>query len=290
LGTAMARALAPAKINLTLEVLARRPDGYHGVRSVMVPLGFGDEVEYEPAAEFAFSCDRPDLAGDDNLVVRAARALGGPRFALHLHKRVPTQAGLGGGSSDAATVLLLAAAGRLGPVEPFDALAVARSLGSDVPFFLSETAALVEGTGERVTPLGAVPPWWVTIVAPPAAVSTAHAYARIDRLQREVRPRNVSRSLVAGEALQRGDFTAVEDVLWNDFQQIVCEEAPPIARALDALREAGARNPLLAGSGACVFALAPDRERAETIATAVRVSDDFARIVAPFRAAGRWRA
>jgi 4-diphosphocytidyl-2-C-methyl-D-erythritol kinase len=286
----MARALAPAKINLTLEVLARRPDGYHGVRSVMVPLAFGDELEYEPASEFAFSCNRADLSGGDNLVVRAARALGNPRFALRLEKRVPTQAGLGGGSSDAATVLLLAASGKLGPVEPFDALALARSLGSDVPFFLSETAALVEGTGERVTPLGAVPPWWVTIVAPPAAVSTAHAYARIDRLQRDLRPRNVSRSLAAGEALQRGDFDTVEDLLWNDFQPVVCEEAPPIARALEALREAGSRNPLLAGSGACVFALAPDRERAEAIAAAVRLSDDFERIVAPLYSAERWRA
>jgi 4-diphosphocytidyl-2-C-methyl-D-erythritol kinase len=285
----MARVLAPAKINLTLEVLARRADGYHGVRSVMVPLGFGDELEYEPAAKFAFSCDLQDLAGNDNLVARAARALGEPRFALHLRKRVPTQAGLGGGSSDAATVLLLAASGQLGPVEPFDALAVARSLGSDVPFFLSETAALVEGTGERVTPLGAVPPWWVTIVAPPAAVSTAYAYGRIDAMQREVRPRNVSRSLAAGEALQRGDFAAVEDLLWNDFQPVVCEEAPPIARAIDALREAGSRNPLLAGSGACVFALAPDRASAEAIAAAVRLSDDFTRIVAPFHAAERWR-
>ncbi len=287
----MARALAPAKINLTLEVLARR-DGRLPRRA----LRYGSarvrstRLEYEPAAVFAFSCDRPDLAGDDNLVVRAARALGDPRFALHLRKRIPTQAGLGGGSSDAAAVLLLAAGGATGAGR-----AVRRWCGSPLArlrrsVFSERDGGVSGGTGERVTPLGAVPPWWVTIVAPPAAVSTAHAYARIDELQREVRPRNVSRSLAAAEALQRGDFTAVEDLLWNDFQAVVCEEAPPVARALDALRQAGSRNPLLAGSGACVFALAPDRERAETIAATVRLSDDFTRIVAPFRAAERWRA
>ncbi len=161
------------------------------------------------------------------------------------------QAGLGGGSSDAATLLLLAASGALGNLPPFDLPGVARSLGSDVPFFLAECAALVEGTGERVTPLGNAPPWWAVVVGPPAAVSTSQAYAAIDAREREIRPRNVSRSLAAGSALQRGDFDAVETLLWNDFDPVAVEREPAIARAFEALRAAGARAPLLAGSG-CV--------------------------------------
>ncbi|HEY3676620.1 MAG TPA: 4-(cytidine 5'-diphospho)-2-C-methyl-D-erythritol kinase [Candidatus Tumulicola sp.] len=285
----MARALAPAKINLTLEVLARRPDGYHGVRTVMVPLELADELQYEPAAEFSFSCDRPDLSGEDNLIVRAARAAGFPRVAVHLVKHVPTQAGLGGGSSDAAMFLLLAASGALGTVQPFDLPAIARSLGSDVPFFLAECAALVEGTGERVTPLGNAPPWWVVVVSPPAGISTAEAYAALDARERETRPRNSSRSLAAGAALQRRDFDATEAQLSNDFQSVACEREPAVAHAVDALREAGAARPLLCGSGACVFAMTVDRAGAENLAQRLQLGDDYATIVTPLRASERWR-
>jgi 4-diphosphocytidyl-2-C-methyl-D-erythritol kinase len=283
------RALAPAKINLTLEVLARRPDGYHGVRSVMVPLELADELLYEPAAAFSFACDRPDLDGDDNLIVRAARAIGFPKAAVRLIKRIPTQAGLGGGSSDAATFLLLAASGRLGPVEHFDLPGIARSLGSDVPFFLAECAALVEGTGERVTPLGNPPPWWTVVVAPPAAISTAQAYAAIDALDRETRPRNTSPSLAAGTALQRADFAATQTELCNDFQSIACEREPAIAKAFDALRAAGAERPLLCGSGACVFALTERRSDAECLAQRLDLGDEYSVTVTGLRSSERWK-
>jgi 4-diphosphocytidyl-2-C-methyl-D-erythritol kinase len=285
----MARAQAPAKINLTLEVLARRPDGYHGVRTVMVPLELADELQYEPAGEFSFSCDRPDLSGDDNLIVRAARATGFPRVALHLVKCIPTQAGLGGGSSDAATFLLLAASGALGAVEPFDLPATARALGSDVPFFLAECAALVEGTGERVTPLGNAPPWWVVVVAPPAAISTAQAYATIDARDREMRARNASPSLAAGTALQRRDFDATQAQLCNDFESVACEREPAIARAFDALRDAGAGRPMLCGSGACVFAMTANRPSAEKLAQRLQLGDDYGTIVTPLRSSARWK-
>ncbi|HMF28347.1 MAG TPA: hypothetical protein VKE42_06210, partial [Candidatus Cybelea sp.] len=94
---------APAKINLTLEVLARRSDGYHGIRSVMVPLELADELAIEPSSRFSFSCDRADLDGEANLAYAAVRALGDlPQVRIELRKRIPVQAGLGGGSSDAA--------------------------------------------------------------------------------------------------------------------------------------------------------------------------------------------
>src|SRR5579862_1749160 len=215
--------LAPAKINLTLEVLARREDGYHALRSVMVPLSLADAIDIEPSERFAFECDAEGLGGDDNLVVRAAAALGAPPpVRITLMKHIPSQAGLGGGSSDAATILRAAMDGAFGAPPRVDWLKIARALGSDVPFFLAGTAALVEGTGERVTPAGSLPPWHVLIVKPPAAVSTAAAYELLDK-QRvpQTRPRNTSVSLQMVEALQRGDFALVRSLMQNDFHDVV---------------------------------------------------------------------
>ncbi|MHB8146780.1 MAG: 4-(cytidine 5'-diphospho)-2-C-methyl-D-erythritol kinase, partial [Vulcanimicrobiaceae bacterium] len=193
---------APAKINLTLEVLSRRADGYHALRSLMVPLAFGDRLQIEPSERSAFSCSDPALGGQDNLAARAMRALAPAQpQALHLTKHIPTEAGLGGGSSDAAAVLLAAMDGALGTIAPLDYLAVARSLGSDVPFFLARTGALVEGTGERVTAVGTLPNWHVLVVKPPVTVSTADAYARLDRYPRPARARAGSVTLRALAAL-----------------------------------------------------------------------------------------
>lgn len=281
---------APAKINLTLEVLARRADGYHGIRSVMVPLELADVLTIEPSPHYEFACDRSDLNTESNLASRAIHALGTtPPVLLRLHKRIPVQAGLGGGSSDAAAVLRAAMSGAFGTVPRLDWLAVARSLGSDVPFFLAETAALVEGTGERITPAGSLPPWGVLVVKPPAEVSTAEAYARMDRAPREQRPRSQSVSIALLEALQRTDFAAVETLMQNDFQTPIAEHAPEVATALAALRQAGASNALLAGSGSCVFTLAPNRAAVERIADRLSLPPEYERYLTAFAATPAWR-
>ena len=282
---------APAKINLTLEVLARRSDGLHGIRSVMVPLELADELIVEPSDRFGFACDRAELSGDGNLAFRALRALGTlPPYRIELRKRVPVQAGLGGGSSDAAAVLRAAMRGAFGTPPAIDWMQVARSLGSDVPFFLAETGALVEGTGERVTPLGAMPHWHAVVVKPPVGVSTAEAYALVDRSERPGRPRGTSVSIAAATALQRGDFDAVESLLHNDFQAAIAGESPPVATALGALAAAGAARPLLAGSGSCVFALARDAESAQAIARALSLPPEYARWTTAFARTPEWRA
>jgi len=286
----MASYLAPAKINLTLEVLARRADGYHGVRSVMVPLALADELSIDPGERFAFHCDVPGLAGDDNLVVRALRALGPlPNATVSLRKHVPSQAGLGGGSSDAASLLLAAMHGAFGTPPEADWVQVARSLGSDVPFFLTGTAALVEGTGERVTAAGAPPPWHALIVRPPAAVSTAEAYALLDRSERPTRSRNDSVSIAALTALQRFEFDAVERLLQNDFHDVIAERVPEVATAIDALHGAGARRALLAGSGSCVFTIAPGREPIEALASRLHLPSEYAVFQTQFAQAPAWR-
>ncbi|MBV8245196.1 MAG: 4-(cytidine 5'-diphospho)-2-C-methyl-D-erythritol kinase [Candidatus Eremiobacteraeota bacterium] len=281
---------APAKLNLTLEVGNRRADGYHTVRSLMVPIDLCDEISVQAARAFSFSCSREDLNAE-NLVERAFEQAA-PHLAVdvRLTKVIPTGAGLGGGSSDAAAIVRAAAGGVLQVPRPADPVAIARALGSDVPFFLAGTAAVVEGTGERVTPLGAMPRWWTVIVKPPASVSTADAYRRLDERERPSRARNASLTIDAGEALQRGDFPRVVELLWNDFESVVYEMAPQIAQARTALIDAGATHALLTGSGACVFALAPDEAEARALDARVQLPGGYARFVVPFLTSRDWRA
>lgn len=282
---------APAKINLTLEVLARRDDGYHALRSLMVPLAFGDDVTIEPASAFRFSCSDASLGGNDNLAVRAAHAVtADARVSIALDKRVPTQAGLGGGSSDAAAVLLAAMQGAFGDCGPRDWVAIARALGSDVPFFLCGTGALVEGTGERVTALGALPSWHVLAIKPPAAVSTAAAYAALDASPRPSRARNTSVTLRALDALQRGAFIELEALLSNDFHDVIASSTPEVARTIDALRAAGASNALLCGSGSAVFTLAPDARTIDAIAASLDLPAEYRRIPTRFAESAQWQA
>jgi 4-diphosphocytidyl-2-C-methyl-D-erythritol kinase len=286
--------LAPAKINLTLEILAKRADGYHALRSVMVPLGIADELRWEPADRFTFRCTQPDLT-DDNIVVKALAAigLGEVPLAMTLEKRLPVGGGLGGGSSDGAAILRAAAAGAFGPVAPFDAVAVARALGSDVPFFLAETGALVEATGERVTPLGALPPWWVVLAKPPVHVATGPMFGALDEARGdayESRPRSESVSLRLGEALQRGDFATVLALAHNDFEPIACSRYPLIALTLGVLRFAGARLAMLSGSGACCFALCETESEARGVYAKAAVTSPVPIEIVPFANAESWRS
>ena len=287
--------LAPAKINVTLEILARRSDGYHTLRSVMLPIALYDRIALEPAAGPQSTFRTGDAAlANGNLVMRALALCEAERaFDVTLEKNTPVGGGLGGGSSDAASVLRCAMSGELGPVAALDWNAAARSLGSDVPFFLTGTGALVEGTGERVTPLGSLPPWWVVVVRPHAFVPTAAAYGLIAS-RREVRPaptrpRGESASLVAIDALQRGDFGALQAVIENDFDAPIREAYPPVAAATAALERAGAARPLLSGSGSCVFALFEDEAGARAVAAAFDTSAAESVFVVPLHRDAAWR-
>ena len=284
---------AHAKINLTLEILARREDGYHALRSVMVPIALDDELAFAPNERFAFTCDAAALA-DGNLVERAFTRLGPPHapVAVALRKRIPVGAGLGGGSSDAAAVLRAAMEGRFGARDGRDWIADARALGSDVPFFLVGAPALVEGTGERVTALGAAPPWWAVVIVPAVHVATGDAYARLarDREHRPppTRPRAGSASVRCGEALQRGDFDGVLAAMTNDFEATIRDAYPAVRDALDALAAAGAARAMLSGSGGACFTLA--RTEADAHAVRSRVTAGDARTFAvPFARAEAWR-
>lgn len=287
--------LAYGKINLTLEILSRRADGYHALRSVMLPIGVADEIDIEPAERFAFRCIPSELAAD-NLIVRALDriGLGAAPFAVTLRKRIPVGAGLGGGSSDAAAMLRAAMRGDFGALPPRDWIADARALGSDIPFFLAEGGALVEGTGERVTALGALPPWSIVLLVPGVHVATADAFARLARMRSThpapVRARGDSASLRALIAVQRGDYEGAIAAAVNDFEPVVRQRYPQVGAALDALREAGAAQAMLSGSGGACFSLCPDERSARALAATVRVPPGAAMSVVPFAPSPAWRA
>jgi 4-diphosphocytidyl-2-C-methyl-D-erythritol kinase len=279
---------APAKLNLSLEVLGRVAGGLHGIRSVMVPVDLCDELEISMGGEgLQFLCDDRALQ-NDNLVERAYRTLdlrSGAR--IELRKNIPVQAGLGGGSSDAAAILLAAQRGVFGSVPQIDYLQAAMELGSDVPSFLVETAALVEGTGERVTALGKAPDWHAVIVKPPVSVSTRDAYAALDERDRGSRPRSGSVTLSMGEALQRGDFDRVVELQQNDFLDVVSSTAE-IAQAIEMLRAAGARKPMLTGSGSAVYALTSTAAARDDLANRIAAVPEFEIFPCAFRSGAAW--
>lgn len=286
---------APAKVNLTLEILDRQDDGYHRLRSVMLPIALEDEIRIEAAAQFSFSCEPAALAAD-NLVVRAlaAAGVGDAPIAVELRKRIPVGAGLGGGSSDAAAMLRGAIDGAIAGARARDWIGVARSLGSDVPFFLTGTGALVEGTGERVTALGALPPWWVVVLAPDVHVDTGDAYRRLaaDRVQSPppARTRASSASLRALEAVQRADYPAAIAAATNDFEPLIAAAYAPVAAALAALRGAGAPHAMLSGSGGATFALCEHETAARELTAAIALPHGARLFAVPLAAAAGWRA
>lgn len=257
---------APAKINLSLDILGRRPDGYHELRSIMQALELHDTLSVEPAPSLRLSCDREDLQDDQNLVLRAARLLQeatGCREGAHiiLTKRIPTEAGLAGGSSDAAAALL--ALTRLWDL-PFGQERLARLgaiLGSDVPFFFNTPSALVEGRGEQVRRLPTIPQAHVVLCKPVQGVSTGRLFSLLPVSAYSL-GQETERLL---DALDQGvpPWTLP---LSNTLQETATGLAPIIGRALAAFYGAGASNAIMTGSGSTTYALFPDERSARTTA------------------------
>lgn len=255
---------AYAKINLTLDVLGRRDDGYHAVATVMQTIDLHDTIclSAADAGEVQIICTVPALSNSENLAVRAAhllrQRLGLTRgVVIELHKRIPVAAGLGGGSSDAAAVLLALKRWWQLPVAPSDLLDLAASLGSDVPFFLTGGLALCEGRGERITPL--VPYWpeamnWLLLLKPAISIATAAVFRSLPA--RDYSDGRHSRAVCS--AFHAGKMPQVED-LHNGLERSVLEGYPEVAQARDDLLQAGASLVRLCGSGPTLFAAFAER-------------------------------
>ena len=253
--------LAPAKLNISLKVFGRRPDGFHHIRTVMVPVSLYDEVTVEAAdSGIRVSTDDPSVPGGSSNICHRAASLfmewaGEPAGVdIRVRKGIPAEAGLGGGSSDAAAVFkgMMALTGRVPPGELL--LRMAGKAGADVPFFTWNAPALAEGFGERLTPVEWRVSFFTLIVKPPFGLPTREGY---ERLRRE-----------AGDPPENGEIPAFhkwEDVIpavSNDFEEAWKDTRPEIEAIKEELSSAGARAAGLSGSGSAVFGLFESAEAA----------------------------
>ncbi len=272
---------APAKVNLFLELLSKRPDGYHELETLLAPVDLYDTLEIQPRddGQLLLTSDAPGIpTGIGNLVWKAADALRNVfgvtlGASIHLTKRIPHEAGLGGGSSDAAASIAgLNAFWNLN--QSIEELApVAAMIGSDVAAFLYDGPTWCTGRGEVVEAIPASQPLDLVIVKPPFGLSTAEVYRNV-RLAETPTPGDTIRA-----ALAEGNAEAVGRLMHNRLQPTAFALQPLANWVYDALLAQSPLGAMLSGSGSCVFALAKDRTDARRIATqagrelAIRVPD-----------------
>jgi 4-diphosphocytidyl-2-C-methyl-D-erythritol kinase len=262
--------LAPAKLNLFLEVLGRRPDGYHEIESLMVAVSLYDSITFTdvPTGEISLRCNEPTLSvGHDNLVLVAAlrlrataRSRRGARIVLK--KAIPMQAGLAGGSSDAAATL--AALDQLWNLRtpPEELRALAGEIGSDVTFFTCATAAVCRGRGERVEPVTLKENYHFVVVCPPIGISTSDVYRQVVP---PVEPRSIGPVL---ESLLQGSVPDLGRNLFNRLQSVAEALRPELVRVRDALASLGPLldGSMMSGSGSAYFGLCRTSEAARRAA------------------------
>lgn len=248
-----------AKINLGLRILRRRPDGYHDIESCMLPIGWADQLTVEIATGAAEdSYEIAGLAGDlpieRNLIYKAVQLLRAhhhdiPPLRLKLEKRIPSEAGLGGGSADAAYTLLAVNELCYLGLSTAQLETLAGELGSDCPFFIQSRPVLVTGRGERLTPLtmpSALLGKWLLVVKPPIGMSTAEAYRQVTRHP------EAEGKLVA---LLEQPIEQWQELIVNDFEPVVFAHYPELAALRDKLYHYGALYAAMSGSGTALYAL-----------------------------------
>jgi 4-diphosphocytidyl-2-C-methyl-D-erythritol kinase len=267
---------AYAKINLDLRVLGARADGYHELRTVYQAIALHDTIDCVPReGPFVIECTTPGVPLDGtNLIWRAAQGLwqalrrGGPvrDVVVRLEKRIPPQAGLGGGSADAAATLRALSALWRVPLQPSQLTDVAATLGADVPFFLSGGTALGLGRGDEVYPLADLPRHWVVLVLPGFGVSSRDAYAWYDD------ERGLARAGGREPQYVPGPWPSRAAQMINDLEAPIARHHPEIDQMKAALKRAGALAAAMSGSGSAVFGLFQRRADAAVAMTRLAAS------------------
>ncbi len=258
---------ANAKINLTLDITGVREDGFHTLRSVMVPVSLSDELIIEKSESMEFHCNIPQLETDDNLCIRAAKRfldVSGinENVSVTLNKNIPFPAGLGGGSADAAAVLKGMNELFDKPLSELQLFAVAETLGSDVPLCLLGKAALCEGRGEILTPLSGIEKLNLVIAIGKARLSTPEVYRKYDSANLAV----LNDSDIFLKALEQKDTQALIASCGNAFEPVTDILAPETKVLRSAMMDLGALNSHLSGSGPSVYGIFNSRESASVAA------------------------
>ncbi len=264
-----------AKLNLTLDVLGKRPDGYHDLRMVMQSITLCDTLTILPnqGKGLRVSTNLNFLpSGENNLAAMAARrfweALGCPAedLDIRIQKRIPVCAGMAGGSTDAAAVLRALNQRAGSPLTPTELAQVGEKVGSDVPYCVLGGTALAEGRGERLTPLPSLPPCWVVVCKPEFAISTPELFARIDSVRLRCHPD--TDGLLS--ALEAGDLGGAARRMYNVFEDVLPPRQQERVRELKiALIQAGALGANMSGTGPTAFGLFDCQEAAETARAAL---------------------
>jgi 4-diphosphocytidyl-2-C-methyl-D-erythritol kinase len=275
-----------AKINLSLRIRAKRADGFHEVQTILQAIELSDRLTCEATrGPFQIVCTTPRVPTDrTNLVWRAAQRLwdaagrdGEPRDAVvTLDKQIPMQAGLGGGSSDAAAALLMLRQTWKLRVADGELSAIAAALGSDVPFFFVGGTALGLGRGEEIYPLADLPRWWAVLIFPPFGIPTADAYEWLDQLR--------ARKSVEPEPRYLPDTWLGKIVpLVNDLERPVIERHPVIGTLTERLTKLGAAMAAMSGSGSTVFGIFTTATAADNALRALRKTGTHAAVVGMLR-------
>lgn len=260
---------APAKINLCLHVLGKRNDGYHELAMLMQRVSLYDVIEFEvvPTPGIRVQCDGLTLApGEENIAGRAASLLlerAGHPWGVHLsiEKNIPVAAGLGGGSSDAATVLLVLNELLGTPCSREQLMELGARLGADVPFFVHETAAWATGIGDRLLEAPQLPAVWYVLVNPGKGVSTAAVYGKLG-LTSKIDTSRLPRFPGTPEALVAQ--------LHNDLERVTLVDCPEVGALKQRLLELGAMGALMSGSGPTVFGVFDSKEAASVAAAGLK--------------------
>ena len=264
-----------AKINLTLDVLGKRPDGYHDIQSVMQTISIRDDVEVEvgTAKPWTLSCDKVDVPQDSsNLAWKAAEmfcraAKRDPEgVAIRITKRIPTQAGLGGGSADAAAVLRALNRHYDYPFSIYALAELGAEVGSDVPFCTLGGTVLCQGRGERLRKLPDLPETLFVVCKPDFPVSTPELYRRLDETAIARRPDHTAMEA----AIVQGDVGAIAGQLCNVFEPVVTEKHLELNYIKSLMNSYGALGFAMSGSGPSVYAIAPSFEYAAVICTMLK--------------------
>ncbi|MCI8524380.1 MAG: 4-(cytidine 5'-diphospho)-2-C-methyl-D-erythritol kinase [Oscillospiraceae bacterium] len=249
---------AYAKLNLTLDILDRRPDGYHNLSMIMQPITLCNELEITlgTGAPWQVRCSDPVVpTGEKNLACKSARVFYGAAgtdpdgLTVEIHKRIPTGAGLGGGSADAAAVLRALNRHAGSPFTQKELEALAEEVGSDVPFCIGNRTCLVEGRGEKLTPVAPMPACYYVLVQPGFPVATEEMYQQADRTRFPARPKNDQMR----RALEQGDLREIGCQMLNVFSYVLMPAHPELLQIMTALENCGALGASMTGSGSVIF-------------------------------------
>ena len=266
---------AYGKLNLTLDVLGKREDGYHDLKSVMQTVSLQDDIEIDVGTgkPWCLKCDKEGIPCDErNLAWKAAKlycdTMGKDPDGLEIRitKRIPSQAGMGGGSSDAAAVLRALNKHYANPLSDFELADLGARVGSDVPFCVVGGTCMCEGRGEILTKLRNMPDCYFVLCKPEFSVSTPELFRKIDAVEIIQRPDHSAMD----KALLEGDLEQVAHHIWNTFDPVVSETRPELEDIKSICNQNGAICAQMTGSGSVVFAMVTSYDVAERISNALK--------------------